>query len=91
MAREVFQQYTSILYGGNSMFLVVTLVNLENLHKPEHDKNKLDLSCGTQNNLSGHRSWRTKMLRLLLHCTFHTPFGGRGEQQTCEAQMPAPS
>lgn len=49
MTTEVFQQYPSTLFGGDSMFLVITRVNLENAHKLELEKkkkkNKLDSSC----------------------------------------------
>lgn len=49
MTTEVFQQYPSTLFGGDSMFLVITRVNLENAHKlkleKKKKKNKLDSSC----------------------------------------------
>lgn len=40
MTTEVFQQYPSTLFGGDSMFLVITRVNLENAHKLELEKKK---------------------------------------------------
>lgn len=51
MTTEVFQQYPSTLFGGDSMFLVITRVNLENAHKLELEKkkNKLDSSCCPKN------------------------------------------
>lgn len=38
MTIEMLQQYTSISFGVDSMLLVITLANLENLHTLEHDK-----------------------------------------------------
>lgn len=38
MTIEMSQQYTSISFGADSMLLVITLANLENLHASEHAK-----------------------------------------------------
>lgn len=38
MTIEMLQQYTSISFGADSMLLMITVANLENLHTLEHDK-----------------------------------------------------